>query len=105
MNVSQIVAKNVRCFAKQNNIKIGDIERRLNFRLGYFSRTEKKGSAISIDTVVKLTEILDFPIEKIIDGNYAESMEIERLEKEIAEKEEELKRLKKISGADVGECK
>lgn len=94
---------NILYFAKLKGVKIGEIERAINRRLGYISRWRKNSSrAVPIEDVYNIARFLGVTVDNIIvtDSDVLQKkLEIEKLNKQIAkiriEKGLEIENIKK----------
>lgn len=93
---------NILYFAKLKGIKIGEIEKAIDRRLGYISRWRKNSSkAVPIEDVYNIARFLGVTVEDIIMSDInvlKKNLEIEKLNKQITkiriEKELEIERIK-----------
>ena len=98
MNVNKKFSGNVKNICRLNNTKIGDLERAVGVRLGYFARHAEKGYGLSLDIAYKVSAYFGIPINELIEGNYESALlklEIKKVEQRLRALQEEEQRLKR----------
>lgn len=65
MTLNEMIVANVRYLAKLNCIKIGEIENKVGVSTGYFSRTVKRDSSMTAETLYKVSEILKVSMDDL----------------------------------------
>ena len=81
---------NVKLFAKEKEIKIGDIEDSLGVSKGYLSRVASGGGTLSLLGAIEIADYLHMKLEELVFTNYERRIR----ELRILELEEERARLK-----------
>lgn len=94
--ITKIVCENIKCLCLENDIKIGDLEKKCGFQKGYFSRIIKENSTtkLSVDACYIMSDLLNISIDKLTDQNLLIETKIKNLErekKELQKRELELK--------------
>lgn len=100
IEINNRIVNNIYHLCKLKNIKIGDLEKKIGVRIGYFSRKKKSYSTIGIFELIETTEILEICLDEIINVDYKEQYlkielqeELEEIEKRKQEIIDELKHL------------
>lgn len=65
MTLNELVAFNVRYLAKQKHLKLGEIEKQVGVRIGYFSRKEKTDTSTSLEVIYNTAKILGVTIDEL----------------------------------------
>lgn len=65
MTLNELVAFNVRYVAKRKGLKIGEIEKEVGVRIGYFSRKSQTDTSTSLEVIYKTAKILDVSIDEL----------------------------------------
>lgn len=82
--INDRIVSNIQCLCKIKNIKIGELEKRIGVRIGYFSRKKKQYSAVGLYELLETAEILGVSLDGIINDNtrvYILNTELEEIEK------------------------
>lgn len=82
--INDRIVSNIQCLCKIKNIKIGELEKRIGVRIGYFSRKKKQHSAVGLYELLETAEILGVSLDGIINDNtrvYILNTELEEIEK------------------------
>lgn len=88
----RIFSRNARYICKNKGISIGELEEKVGVSKGYLSRLESSKKAMSLANLWKIAQILETSIDNLLNENMMIKYRIQELE-------EELKSLKKESGA------
>lgn len=89
--IQQRICDNIRAYAKQNGIGIGDIENRIGVSVGYLSRNR-----INIEKVVAFCGVYHIDIYDLVYTDFSKEYEIKTLIAEIDKKQKELNDLRLI---------
>lgn len=94
-----ILYENVKNYATLNNLKLGDIEKKLGVHPGYLSR-QKKNPTMSVELVLSLAKILGVRFEDLISTDLYKAKMIEESRKRIEAKIEALKKELRLYDTD-----
>ena len=81
MGINQIVSDNIRFLAQRKNYGIGNLERELGLRIGYFSRKVSDDSCLDFKFVYQATQILDVSFNDLCDENLQEQFQLKDFRK------------------------
>lgn len=63
--ISLIIYQNVKRLAKEKDIRIGELENKIQVSLGYLSRVQKNNYEISVEKVFQIAEIFEISLDEL----------------------------------------
>lgn len=73
MNINEKLHANVKAQAKLNGVNLGDVEKAAGVSAGYLGR---KNSIISVELLIRLAEILDVTVSRLLEEDITHEVEI-----------------------------
>ena len=86
--INDRIVNNIYCLCKTKSLKIGDIEKKIGVRTGYFSRKKKGQTAIGFYELLETTELLGVSLNEIVSKNFYKDLAKAKLEEELREIEQ-----------------
>ena len=74
--ISLRLCRNVRILAKEQRIKMKDIETALGLANGYFCRCEQNSNAMRIDTVCALAELFGVTVDELLSADLEKKLKV-----------------------------
>ena len=74
--ISLRLCRNVRILAKEQRIKMKDIETALGLANGYFCRCEQNRNAMRIDTVCALAELFGVTVDELLSADLEKKLKV-----------------------------
>ena len=83
--INDRIVNNIYHLCEMKSIKIGDMERKIGVRIGYFSRKKKSQSTVGLLELYEATELLGVSLDEITNKNMYKDFAKEKLKKELVE--------------------
>ena len=74
--ISLRLCRNVRILAKEQRIKMKDIETTLGLANGYFCRCEQNSNAMRIDTACALAELFGVTVDELLSADLEKKLKV-----------------------------
>ena len=82
--IKQTVAiNNIKAFCTMRGIQLGDLEASIGVSKGYFSRIKANTRGVPFYKILMVADALGVSLEKLVDPYVVNTMEIERIERQI----------------------
>ena len=81
----ETVFRNILYVARMKGIGIGALEKNIGVSKGYISRCRNNKNRISLVFVIKAAEMLDIPISRLLDDDFATRAELEEVKTQISD--------------------
>ena len=108
MSITQNIINNVNTILKDRKMNKGDFEKQLGVSVGYLARTSASNTTLTVDKLIKMSELLDVRLEDLCNRDYTLESELtsiddelERLAKKLEDLQKEAHNVKKVFRNDM----
>lgn len=81
----ETVIRNILYAARMKGIRIGALEKYIGVSTGYISRCRNDNNPISLVRVIMAAEMLDIPISRLFEDDFATRAELEEVKSQISD--------------------